>query len=159
MAERALAMRPLAVAGSRPGAVTLLVRMVRQRRIIGLGGAILLVMLGVAVAAPALAPYDPMDIQAAERLRRPAAAHPFGTDEFGRDILSRTIFGARLSLLVGALVTLVAIAVGTVIGLAAGWSPRADRYIMRVMDGVMAFPDILLAIALMAALGPSLRAS
>jgi peptide/nickel transport system permease protein len=111
----------------------------------------------VAIVAPALAPYDPMDIQAAERLRRPAAAHPFGTDEFGRDILSRTIFGARLSLLVGALVTLVAIAVGTVIGLAAGWSPRADRYIMRVMDGVMAFPDILLAIALMAALGPSLR--
>jgi peptide/nickel transport system permease protein len=157
MAERAFAMRPLAVAGSRPGAATLLLRMVRQRRIIGLGGAILLVMLGVAIAAPALAPYDPLDIQAAERLRRPAAAHPFGTDEFGRDILSRAIFGARLSLLVGALVTLLSIAVGTVIGLAAGWSPRADRLIMRVMDGVMAFPDILLAIALMAALGPSLR--
>ena len=59
-------------------------------------------MLGVASTAPTLAPYDPLDIQAAERLRRPAAAHPFGTDEFGRDILSRTIFGARLSLLVGA---------------------------------------------------------
>jgi peptide/nickel transport system permease protein len=157
MAERALTIPPSTLAGARPGAATLLLRMVRQRRVIGFGGVILLVMLGVAVAAPALAPYDPLDIQAMERLRRPASAHLFGTDEFGRDILSRVIFGARLSLLVGGLVTLVAIAVGTVIGLAAGWSPRADRVIMRVMDGVMAFPDILLAISLMAALGPSLR--
>ena len=157
MAERALAIPPATLAGARPGAATLLLRMVRQRRVIGLGAGILLVMLGVAAAAPALAPYDPLDIQAVERLRRPASAHPFGTDEFGRDILSRVIFGARLSLLVGGLVTLVAIAVGTVIGLLAGWSPRADRLIMRIMDGVMAFPDILLAIALMAALGSSLR--
>jgi peptide/nickel transport system permease protein len=157
MAERALAIPPLAIASARPGPGTLLLRMVRQRRVIGVGGVILLVMIGVAVAAPTLAPYDPLDIQAMERLRRPAGAHLFGTDEFGRDILSRVIFGARLSLLVGGLVTLMAILVGTVIGLVAGWSPRADRLIMRVMDGVMAFPDILLAIALMAALGPSLR--
>jgi peptide/nickel transport system permease protein len=157
MAERALAIQPPALAASRPGAGTLLLRMVRQRRVIGLGGAILLVMLALALAAPALAPYDPLDIQPVERLRRPAGAHLFGTDEFGRDILSRVIFGARLSLLVGGLVTLVAIVAGTVIGLVAGWSPRADRVIMRIMDGVMAFPDILLAIALMAALGPSLR--
>src|SRR4029453_1202419 len=157
MAERALAVQPPALAAARPGAGTLLLRMVRQRRVIGLGGVILLVMLGVAVAAPVLAPYDPVDIQAMERLRRPAWAHFFGTDEFGRDILSRVIFGARLSLLVGGVVTLLAIVVGTVIGLGAGWSPRADRVIMRIMDGVMAFPDILLAIALMAALGPSLR--
>jgi peptide/nickel transport system permease protein len=157
MAERALAIGSPALAGARPGVGTLVVRMVRQRRVIGLGALILLVMLGMAAAAPALAPYDPLDIQPSERLRRPAEAHPFGTDEFGRDILSRVIYGARLSLLVGGLVTLVAIAAGTVIGLVAGWSPRADRVIMRVMDGVMAFPDILLAIALMAALGPSVR--
>jgi peptide/nickel transport system permease protein len=157
MAERSLAIGPPALAGSRPGPGTLLLRMVRQRRVIGLGGAILLVMLGVELAAPDLAPYDTLDIQPTERLRRPAGAHPFGTDEFGRDILSRVIFGARLSLLVGGLVTLLAVMVGTVIGLGAGWSPRADRLIMRVMDGVMAFPDILLAIALMAALGPSVR--
>ena len=157
MAERALVIQPPALAGARPGAGTLLLRMVRQRRVIGLGGVILLVMLGVAVAAPALAPYDPLDIQPMERLRRPVGGHPFGTDEFGRDILSRVIFGARLSLLVGVLCTLLAVLVGTVIGLVAGWSPRADRLIMRVMDGLMAFPDILLAIALMAALGPSIR--
>jgi peptide/nickel transport system permease protein len=157
MSERALAMRSPALADAHPGVGALVLRMVRQRRVIGLGGAILLVMLAVAVAAPALAPYDPLDIQPTERLRRPAGAHLFGTDEFGRDILSRVIFGARLSLLVGGLVTLLSIAAGTVIGLVAGWSPRADRLIMRVMDGVMAFPDILLAIALMAALGPSVR--
>ena len=157
MAERALVIQPPALAGARPGAGTLLLRMVRQRRVIGLGGVILLVMLGVAVAAPALAPYDPLDIQPMERLRRPVGGHLFGTDEFGRDILSRVIFGARLSLLVGGLCTLLAVLVGTVIGLVAGWSPRADRLIMRVMDGLMAFPDILLAIALMAALGPSIR--
>jgi peptide/nickel transport system permease protein len=131
--------------------------MVRQRRIIGLGAAILLLVLTAAVAAPSLAPYDPLDIQPAERLKRPAQPHPFGTDEFGRDILSRVLYGARLSLLVGGLVTAAAVTVGTLIGLGAGSSPRADRVIMRIMDGVMAFPDILLAIALMAALGPSLR--
>src|SRR5262249_5780659 len=112
MAERVLAIPPSALARARPGAATLLLRMVRQRRVIGFGGVILLVMLGVAVAAPSLAPYDPLDIQAMERLRRPAATHPFGTDEFGRDILSRTIFGARLSLLVGGLVTVVAVRAG-----------------------------------------------
>ena len=144
-------------AGGRTPAATLFLRMVGRRRIIGVGVAIVLAVVAAAVAAPWLAPYDPLDIQPAERLHRPAAAHPFGTDEFGRDILSRVLFGARLSLLVGGLVMLSAIGAGTVIGLAAGSSPRADRLIMRIMDGVMAFPDILLAIALMAALGPSVR--
>ena len=146
-----------AVAGRRRPAGMLLLKMVRGRRVIGVGVAILLVVLAVAATAPWLAPYDPLEITPPERLQSPARVHPFGTDEFGRDILSRVLFGARLPLLVGGLVTLAAVAVGTVIGLVAGSSPRADRLIMRVMDGVMAFPDILLAIALMAALGPSLR--
>ena len=80
MAERVLAIPAATLAGARPGATTLLLRMVRQRRVIGLGAVILLVMLTVALAAPMLAPYDPLDIQAVERLRRPASAHPFGTD-------------------------------------------------------------------------------
>jgi peptide/nickel transport system permease protein len=131
--------------------------MVRRRRVIGLGVAILLAVLAAAAVAPVVAPYDPMDIQAMERLARPGWAHPFGTDDFGRDVLSRVLFGARLSLLVGGLVMALAVCAGTVIGLVAGSSPAADRVIMRIMDGVMAFPDILLAIALMAALGPSVR--
>ena len=157
MAERTVALRTPRFIGYRPPAAALLLRMVRQRRVIGLGAVILLLVLAAAAAAPSLAPYDPLDIQPAERLHRPGQLHPFGTDEFGRDILSRVLFGARLSLLVGGLVTAASITVGTVIGLVAGSSPRADRVIMRIMDGVMAFPDILLAIALMAALGPSVR--
>ena len=157
MAERSLELQTPLFTGYRPQTSVLLLRMVRQRRVIGLGAMILLLVLAAAVAAPSLAPYDPLDIQAAERLKRPAQVHPFGTDEFGRDILSRVLYGARLSLLVGGLVTAASILVGTVIGLVAGSSPRADRLIMRIIDGVMAFPDILLAIALMAALGPSLR--
>ena len=157
MAERSLELQTPLFTGYRPQTSVLLLRMVRQRRVIGLGAMILLLVLAAAVAAPSLAPYDPLEIQAAERLKRPAQVHPFGTDEFGRDILSRVLYGARLSLLVGGLVTAAAVLVGTVIGLVAGSSPRADRLIMRIIDGVMAFPDILLAIALMAALGPSLR--
>ena len=111
-------------AGGRTPASTLFLRMVGRRRIIGVGVAIVLAVVAVAVAAPWLAPYDPLDIQPAERLHRPAATHPFGTDEFGRDILSRVLFGARLSLLVGGLVMLSAIALGIVIGLA-GASTRA----------------------------------
>ena len=83
MAERALAIQPPALAGARPGAGTLLLRMVRQRRVIGLGGVILLVMLGVAVAAPALAPYDPLDIQPMERLRRPVGGTCSGRTSSG----------------------------------------------------------------------------
>lgn len=156
MAERVAMPTPL-LAGLRPQAATLFLQMVRRRRIVGLGIAILLLVLAVAAAAPWLAPYDPLEIRPPERLHGPARVHLFGTDEFGRDILSRVLFGARLSLLVGGLVTASAITVGTAIGLVAGSSARADRVIMRIMDGVMAFPDILLAIALMAALGPSIR--
>jgi peptide/nickel transport system permease protein len=151
---------PPRAAGRRPRPAALLWRMVRRRRITGVGMLLILLIVGSALAAPLLAPYDPnaLTMQTiADRLKPPGAAHPFGTDEFGRDILSRTLYGARLSLLVGALVTLAATGAGIVVGLAAGASPRADRVLMRIMDGVMAFPDILLAIALMASLGPSVR--
>ena len=157
MAGRSAAPSTPVLAGGRPAVATLILRMVGRRRVIGLGVAILLLVLTVAAAAPWLAPYDPLELAPPERLQGPARVHPFGTDDFGRDILSRVLFGARLSLLVGGLVTAAAVTVGTVIGLVAGSSPRPDRVIMRVMDGLMAFPDILLAIALMAALGPSLR--
>lgn len=156
MAEHTLS-SPRAVRGPRPGLTALLWRSIRRRRITGLGGALILVIVASAVAAPLLAPYDPIALNVSHRLLPPGHAHPFGTDEFGRDILSRTLYGARLSLLVGALVTLLATAAGIIAGLAAGASPKVDRILMRIMDGVMAFPDILLAIALMASLGPSVR--
>jgi len=157
MAERSLELRPRLPTGRRAGAGLLFVRMVQRRRVIAVGAAILLVILTAAAAAPWLAPYDPLALNVPERLQPPSPVHLFGTDDFGRDIFSRVLFGARLSLLVGVLVTVVAVSLGIVIGLITGSSPRADRILMRVMDGLMAFPDILLAIALMATLGPSVR--
>jgi peptide/nickel transport system permease protein len=145
------------VSRARPGVAALLWRMIRRRRITGVGAALILIVVLGALAAPLLAPYDPVALNVPDRLQGPRDAHPFGTDEFGRDILSRTLYGARLSLLVGALVTALATTAGVVVGLAAGSNVRADRILMRIMDGLMAFPDVLLAIGLMAALGPSAR--
>lgn len=142
---------------ARPGIAALLQRMVRRRRVIGIGLAVILGVAAAAAAAPLLAPYDPLALNVPVRLQPPGPAHPFGTDEFGRDILSRTLYGARLSLAVGLLVTALATVGGIAFGLISGTSPRADRILMRIMDGLMAFPDILLAIALMASLGPSAR--
>lgn len=156
MAQKSLA-PPRAAPSGRPTTAALVWRAVRRRRITGVGGALILIIVASAVAAPLLAPFDPVALNVPDRLLPPGPAHPFGTDEFGRDILSRTLYGARLSLVVGALVTLLATTAGIVVGLAAGWNPRIDRILMRVMDGLMAFPDVLLAIGLMASLGPSVR--
>ncbi len=155
MADRAVA--GAADEAARPGVWTLLWRMVRRRRVVGLGFVVLGVIAFAAILAPLLSPYDPTALNVPDRLQGPERVHPFGTDEFGRDILSRTLYGARLSLTVGLVVTATATAAGIVVGLVAGTNPRADKILMRVMDGVMAFPDILLAIALMASLGPSAR--
>jgi peptide/nickel transport system permease protein len=157
MAERTIEWKPERTMRARPSAGVLLLRMVRRRRVIGLGAAILFIILVAAAAAPWLSPHDPLALNVPERLQGPRPTHLFGTDEFGRDILSRVLFGARISLLVGTMVTMLATALGVLIGLIAGSSPRADRVLMRIMDGLMAFPDIVLAIALMATLGPSVR--
>ena len=156
MAQETLASRRI-FRGARRGAGGLFWRMVRRRRITGVGAALIFAAVAGAAAAPLLTPYDPVALNVPDRLLGPGRAHPFGTDEFGRDILSRTLYGARLSLVVGALVTLLATGAGIVVGLASGASPRADRVLMRIMDGIMAFPDVLLAIGLMASLGPSVR--
>jgi peptide/nickel transport system permease protein len=115
-------------------------------------------MLAVVVLVGALAPLiavSPTRMDVAARLTAPGAAHWFGTDDMGRDVWSRLTHGARLSLLVGLAVVGLAFAAGLVAGLLAGYFRRLDNPIMRVMDGLMAFPAIILAIALMASLGPS----
>ena len=119
------------------------------------GLAIVAVMMTVAILAPFLAPNNPMKINVRDRLKGPGAAHWMGTDNYGRDLLSRVIFGARLSLKVGAMVVFLTTLCGTLIGLVSGYFVRVDQILMRVMDALMAFPAILLAIAIMAALGPS----
>ncbi|MDR7521029.1 MAG: ABC transporter permease [Armatimonadota bacterium] len=131
-------------------------RTLRRSKSATIGGAIVLAMVVVALAAPVLSPYDPLEIHVPRRLTGPGPAHLFGTDNMGRDILSRVIYGARVSLLVGGLVVLSAAGAGVALGLVAGYHDRLDRILMRIMDGLMAFPTTLLAIALMAALGARL---
>jgi peptide/nickel transport system permease protein len=109
----------------------------------------------VAIAAPLIAPYDPL-VQTSDLYAAPSAAHPFGTDELGRDVLSRVLYGARLSIPLALSIVVCALAVGGVLGLLAGYVGRAaDAVIMRVTDLVFAFPQIILAMAVAAAFGPS----
>lgn len=140
---------------SRPPAGTwaVIFRALRRSRSTLIGGCIVLAVLVIAVMAPVFSPYDPQEIEVPRRLQGPSTAHPFGTDNMGRDILSRVIYGARISVMVGIFVVAAAAGAGIMLGLTAGYSDRLDRFLMRIMDGLMAFPSTLLAIALMAALG------
>lgn len=111
----------------------------------------------VGLLAPVLAPYDPnlMDIPA--RLQGPSSAHPFGTDEMGRDILSRVMYGARISIAVGVIIVAVSAAIGVVLGSLSGYfGGRIDQAVMAVTDMILAFPSMVLALALTAAMGPGL---
>ena len=127
-----------------------------RRRLVLISLFILLIMLVAAVGAPWIAPYSPRRMDIAHRLAAPSAAHWFGTDEFGRDVLTRCMYGAQLSLTVGFLVVIASLTCGTVLGVVSGYVRQLDGLLMRITDALMAFPDILLAIALMAALGASL---
>ena len=126
-----------------------------RRQPLSIFSAILVLMLIlIAIFGPLLAPYDPNDIAMANRFAAPSFAHPFGTDDFGRDILSRVMVGARVSLMVGIIAVGLSATVGSALGLVAGYVGRlTDEIIMRAMDIIFAFPAILLAIAIMAALG------
>jgi peptide/nickel transport system permease protein len=113
------------------------------------------IFVGSAILAPVLAPYDPYLTEPALRLKGSTAAHWFGTDELGRDLLSRLLYGARMSLMFGVMTTAIALGLGIVLGVAAGYSGGfADNLIMRVMDLLLAFPGVLLAIAVVSVLGP-----
>jgi peptide/nickel transport system permease protein len=122
--------------------------------VIGLG--VILALVVLALGARQIAPHDPIRQDLPHALAKPSAEYPLGTDEFGRCILSRILFGARLSLLVGVIATTIGATAGILLGLCAGYFPRADAPVMRCMDVLLAFPSILLAIAVVAALGPSL---
>jgi peptide/nickel transport system permease protein len=122
----------------------------RRHPTVAVGGALLILMLLMAVLAPYLGTADPTALAPARRLRAPSAEHWFGTDMLGRDLYSRVVYGARVSLTVGFSVAISASAVGLAIGLFSGFVRWADAVLMRVMDGVMSIPPILLAIALMA---------
>ena len=122
-----------------------------------IGLAIFLIVVVVAILAPLLAPYDPTDQNILEKLRPPSAEHWLGTDSFGRDTLSRVLYGARISLVIGIASTIAAMVVGTAIGLLAGWhGGRVDTVTMQTMDVLLAFPSLILGLILVAMLGPSM---
>jgi len=122
----------------------------RRYPLAALGAVLLALVLLITSLAPLLATHDPQDIDPTARLRAPSVAHLLGTDALGRDVWSRTLFGGRVSLMVGLVVGVLASAIGLAVGLITGYSRVADALLMRVMDGLMAIPAILLAIALMA---------
>ena len=129
-----------------------------KNRLAAAGGVLLLGFLLLAIAAPLAAPQDPFAQNLYERLQPPSLANPFGTDDFGRDVLSRVIHGARISLRVGVTAVLIALVLGVPIGLVSGyWGGALDQVLMRAMDLMLAFPSILLAIAIVAILGPGLE--
>ncbi len=123
---------------------------IRRYPTMAIGGALLFLVLFVAVAAPLLWTADPTALAPARRTREPSATYWFGTDMLGRDVYSRVLYGARVSLVVGFSVAALASVIGMTIGLVSGFIRWADSIIMRVMDGLMSIPPILLAIALMA---------
>jgi peptide/nickel transport system permease protein len=123
---------------------------IRRHPTIVVGGAILVVMVAMAVFAPYLGTVDPQALAPVRRLKWPSDAYWFGTDMLGRDVYSRTVYGARVSLMVGISVAVLAIGLGMAIGLVSGFNRWIDAIVMRIMDGLMSIPAILIAIALMA---------
>jgi len=137
---------------------TRLVRAARMNPLATIGTVLVALFVVLAVFAPLIAPHDPAAIDLPSRLAPPSAAHWFGTDELGRDILSRIVFGARISMLVGTSVVAFALLLGLVVGSIAGYyGGRVDRFVnVVVMNAFLSFPGILLAIAFVAFLGPGI---
>ena len=139
---------PLVEVASRPA---------RRNGLVLFGAAIIVIMVLLAVFAGVIAPYDPTEMKVADALKRPSLAHPFGTDRFGRDVLSRTIYGSRIALGVAISSIGIALVAGAILGLAGGYVGGAtDLVIGRAMDVLFSFPTLILAIGIAAMLGPGL---
>lgn len=154
-----LSMRPGARAGMGPDGTevvrqTLWHRMLNNTQLM-VGMLIILLIFVVSYVLPPLLHLDPLAVDPVNRLSRPSAEHIFGTDNFGRDLFARIVSGASTSLIVGFVVAVVSSVLGTIIGVAAVFNSVLDAVLMRICDGLMAIPAILLAVALAAALGPS----
>ena len=134
----------------------LVVRKLFRRRIVLVAALLLAGVVLAALFAGVLSGFDPNETAVAQRLAQPSTSHWLGTDELGRDLFTRIVFGGRYSLTIAALTAFGAVAAGTLIGLAAGFFRHLDAPLMRVVDAMMSFPDILLAIALVGILGPSM---
>ncbi len=129
----------------------------RRHKLAAFAVVILAMMIIIAIFAPVLTPHDPAEADGRIRLESPSLTHPFGTDGFGRDVMTRVFYGARISLQVGGIAVLVAVFIGVPLGLVSGYAGGfTDAFIMRLVDAVLAFPGLLLALALVLALGPSI---
>lgn len=125
--------------------------------VMGAGIFVVILFVIIALTAPLITPVGPKEVEPINRLQPPNSEHWFGTDTLGRDVFTRTIYGTRISLLVGFSVAVIAMVFGTMIGIIVGYFRKIDAILMRIMDGLMAIPTLLLAIALVAAIGASVQ--
>lgn len=133
------------------------VQFLRRNQLALIGILVIVAWVIITVGAPLLAPYDPLEQHIVDRLQAPTSTYPFGTDQLGRDVLSRVMYGGRLSMPAASMVVAIALGLGTVIGAVAGYAGGVwEEVLMRVTDVFMAFPTIILAMAVAAALGPNL---
>lgn len=139
----------------RPGFAARMTDYARRHPTVVVGGGVLLLMALIAIFAPWIA-NDPMKLTPINRLKPPGEVYWFGTDFLGREVFARTIYGSRVSLIVGGAVAVVSVTIGLVIGLVAGYVRWVDAVVMRIMDGIMAIPGVLFAIALISLAGASL---
>ena len=130
-------------------------RKLKKNKLAIIGGTITIIMILLAIFAPVIAPYGPYEMKVRDRLHAPSAAHIFGTDSYGRDVFTRVLYGARVSMSIGAAVAFCTMIIGMIVGLLASYYKILDSILMRICDGLSAIPSSLLAIALMAALGSS----
>jgi ABC-type dipeptide/oligopeptide/nickel transport system permease subunit len=129
----------------------------RQNPAAWTGAMLLVAIVGLSLAAPSLAPYDPIATAPADQLQPPGLSHPAGTDLFGRDVWSRLLWGGRLSLGAGTLAVALAVLPGSLLGLLAGYAGgKSESFLMRIVDVLLAFPSLLLALTIVALLGPGL---
>lgn len=143
--------------GEKEGIKENLLRMVRQNKLAVISAIVIVLIIIAAILAPIVAPYGYAEQDLVGRLKAPSAEHILGTDELGRDVFSRLIYGARLSLVIGILPTSISMVIGIVLGLLAGfYGGKLDYVIMRLCDIVLAFPSLLLAMVVMYTLGASL---
>ncbi len=127
-----------------------------ENKIALVGAIILIILIFVAILAPLLAPFSPDYMDPSNRLKAPSKVNYFGTDRFGRDLFTRVIYGSQISLGVGLSVVILTTVLGIILGLIAGYYRRIDEILMRILDGMMAFPSIILMITIMAILGGKL---
>jgi len=158
MAKVATSVPPIGIAATtrrRPWGLTLW--RLLQRKPLGVAAGLMIVLLVcTALLAPVLAPYDPLAARPEQRLAAPSWAHPFGTDDIGRDVFSRVIYGTRISLWVGLLAVGIGTLAGTIIGLISGyWEGWLDLLVQRAMDAIMAIPGLILAMAIISVLTPN----